>query len=46
MAARVREAPRTWKEVLQHVVGPPYRVVYGALSNLRHQPGRCDDEPL
>jgi 4-hydroxy-3-polyprenylbenzoate decarboxylase len=23
----------------------PYRAVYGAFSNLRHQLGRCDDEP-
>ena len=45
MAALIREAPRTWKEVLQHFIGQPYRNVYGAFSNLRHQLGRCDDEP-
>jgi 4-hydroxy-3-polyprenylbenzoate decarboxylase len=45
MAALIREAPRTWKEILQHFNGQPYRVVYGAFSNLRHQLGRCDDEP-
>jgi 4-hydroxy-3-polyprenylbenzoate decarboxylase len=45
MAALIRESPRTWKEILQHYHGQPYRTVYGAFSNLRHQPGRCDDEP-
>ncbi|MET0703198.1 MAG: hypothetical protein ABWY93_26445 [Mycobacterium sp.] len=45
MAALIREAPRTWKEILQHFIGQPYRTVYGAFSNLRHQLGRCDDEP-
>ena len=25
--------------------GQPYRIVYGAFSNLRHQLGRCADEP-
>ena len=45
MAALIREAPRTWKEILQHFIGQPYRAVYGAFSNLRHQLGRCDDEP-
>ncbi|CAN5291986.1 hypothetical protein BH09ACT8_BH09ACT8_20890 [soil metagenome] len=45
MAALIREAPRTWKEILQHFIGQPYRTIYGAFSNLRHQLGRCDDEP-
>ncbi len=45
MAALIREAPRTWKELLQYFIGQPYRTVYGAFSNLRHQLGRCDDEP-
>jgi 2,5-furandicarboxylate decarboxylase 1 len=45
MAALIREARRTWKEILQHYRGQPYRAVYGAFSNLRHQLGRCDDEP-
>jgi 2,5-furandicarboxylate decarboxylase 1 len=45
MAALIREAPRTWKEILQHFNGQPYRTVYGAFSNLRHQLGRCADEP-
>jgi 4-hydroxy-3-polyprenylbenzoate decarboxylase len=45
MAALIREAPRTWKEILQNYHGQPYRAVYGAFSNLRHQLGRCDDEP-
>jgi 4-hydroxy-3-polyprenylbenzoate decarboxylase len=45
MEAFIREAPRTWKEILQQFIGQPYRVVYGAFSNLRHQLGRCDDEP-
>jgi 4-hydroxy-3-polyprenylbenzoate decarboxylase len=45
MAALIREAPRTWKEVLQHYNGQPYRTVYRAFSNLRPQLGRCDDAP-
>jgi 4-hydroxy-3-polyprenylbenzoate decarboxylase len=45
MATLIREAPRTWKEILQHYNGQPYRTVYLAFSNLRHQLGRCDDEP-
>jgi len=45
MAALIRAAPRTWTEILQHYNGQPYRAVYGAFSNLRHQLGRCDDEP-
>ena len=45
MAALIREAPRTWKEILQHFNGQPYKVVYRAFSNLRHELGRCDDAP-
>ena len=45
MAALIREAPRTWKEILRHFIGQPYRAVYGAFNNLRHRLGRCDDEP-
>ena len=45
MAAFIREAPRTWKEILQHYNGQPYRVVYRAFSNLRPPLGRCDDAP-
>ncbi len=45
MAALIREAPRTWKEILQHYNGQSYRTVYRAFSNLRHQLGRCDDAP-
>jgi 4-hydroxy-3-polyprenylbenzoate decarboxylase len=45
MGDYIREAPRTWKEILQHFIGQPYKVVYRAFSNLRHQLGRCDDEP-
>ena len=44
MASLIRKAPRTSKEILQHYNGQPYRAVYGAFSNLRHQLGRCDDE--
>jgi hypothetical protein len=28
-----------------YFIGQPYRAVCGAFSNLRHQLGRCDDEP-
>jgi hypothetical protein len=39
------EAPRTWKEILQHYQGQPYPIIYRAFSNLRPRLGRCDDAP-
>ncbi|MCV7289238.1 UbiD family decarboxylase [Mycolicibacterium wolinskyi] len=45
MEALIGEAPRTWKEILQHYNGQPYPVIYRAFSNLRPRLGRCDDAP-
>ena len=45
MAALIGEAPRTWKEILKHYNGQPYKVIYRAFGNLRHRFGRCDDAP-
>jgi 4-hydroxy-3-polyprenylbenzoate decarboxylase len=45
MEALIGEAPRTWKEILQHYNGQPYKTVYRAFSNLRPRLGRCDDAP-
>jgi 2,5-furandicarboxylate decarboxylase 1 len=45
MAALIREAPRSWKEILERYNGQPYRVIYRSFSNLRPQLGRCDDAP-
>jgi 2,5-furandicarboxylate decarboxylase 1 len=35
MEALIGEAPRTWKEILQHYNGQPYPIIYRAFSNLR-----------
>jgi 4-hydroxy-3-polyprenylbenzoate decarboxylase len=45
MEALIGEAPRTWKEILQHYNGQPYPIIYRAFSNLRPRLGRCDDAP-
>lgn len=45
MAELIGDAPRTWKEILQHYNGQPYKTVYCAFSNLRPRLGRCDDAP-
>ena len=44
MAAFIREEPRSWKEILEHFLGQPYRPVYQAFRNLR-QLGRVIDPP-
>ena len=41
----IRAQPRAWKEILEHFNGQPYKTLYRAFSNLRHQLGRCDDAP-
>ena len=45
MESLIGQAPRTWKEILQHYNGQPYKTVYRAFSNLRPRLGRCDDAP-
>lgn len=41
----IGDAPRTWKEILQHYTGQPYPAIYRAFSTLRPRLGRCDDAP-
>jgi 4-hydroxy-3-polyprenylbenzoate decarboxylase len=45
MAAYIREAPRSWKDILQKYHGQPYRAIYRAFSQLRPQLGRAGDGP-
>jgi 4-hydroxy-3-polyprenylbenzoate decarboxylase len=45
MEVFIREAPRSWREILQRYHGQPYRPIYRAFSGLRHRLGRADDAP-
>ena len=45
MSAFIKEAPRSWEEILKKFHGQPYPVIYRAFSNLRHQLGRANDSP-
>ncbi|MFL5337542.1 MAG: hypothetical protein ACJ8H8_31300 [Geminicoccaceae bacterium] len=45
MEAFIQAAPRSWKEILQHYHGQPYRPIYRAFSSLRHRLGRSADAP-
>jgi 4-hydroxy-3-polyprenylbenzoate decarboxylase len=45
MAACIRAAPRSWKEILQKYHGQPYALIYRAFGNLRHKLGRAGDSP-
>ncbi len=45
MTAFIKEAPRSWKEILLKFHGQPYPVIYRAFSNLRHELGRTNDSP-
>jgi 4-hydroxy-3-polyprenylbenzoate decarboxylase len=45
MSAFIKEAPRSWEEILKRFHGQPYPVIYRAFSNLRHQLGRANDSP-
>ena len=45
MEVFIRAAPRSWKDILQHYHGQPYRPIYQAFSALRHRLGRCSDAP-
>jgi UbiD family decarboxylase len=43
MAAYIREAPRRWRDILQHFHGYPYPLIYRAFGNLRPKLGRIAD---
>jgi len=45
MEAFIKTAPRSWKEILQHFHGQPYRPIYQAFGELRHRLGRAADAP-
>ena len=45
MEAFIQAQPRSWKEILQHYHGQPYRPIYRAFSSLRHRLGRSPDAP-
>jgi 4-hydroxy-3-polyprenylbenzoate decarboxylase len=45
MAAFIKAAPRSWKEILQKYHGQPYALIYRAFGNLRHKLGRAADSP-
>jgi 2,5-furandicarboxylate decarboxylase 1 len=45
LTAFIKEAPRSWRDILQHYHGQSYRVIYRAFSRLRHQLGRAGDSP-
>jgi 4-hydroxy-3-polyprenylbenzoate decarboxylase len=45
MTALIKAAPKSWKEILQHYHGQPYRTIYRAFGRLRGQLGRAGDDP-
>jgi 4-hydroxy-3-polyprenylbenzoate decarboxylase len=45
MEVLIRAAPRSWKEILEHYHGQPYRPIYQAFSTLRPRLGRRSDAP-
>ncbi len=45
MSKLIKAQPRSWKEILQHFHGQPYKTIYRAFSNLRPHLGRCNDAP-
>ena len=45
MEVFIRATPRSWKEILEHYHGQPYRPIYQAFSTLRPRLGRRSDAP-
>ena len=41
----IKQAPRSWREILVEYHGQPYPVIYRAFGNLRHSLGRLNQEP-
>ncbi len=41
----IKEAPRSWKEILTEYHGQPYAIIYRAFGNLRPLLGRVNDAP-
>ena len=45
MAAFIKAAPRSWREIPQKCHWQPYALIYRAFGNLCHQLGRAGDSP-
>ena len=45
MTAFIKQAPRSWRDILVRYHGQPYNLVYRAFGNLRHQLGRAGNKP-
>jgi 4-hydroxy-3-polyprenylbenzoate decarboxylase len=45
MEAFIKEAPRSWEEILRKYLGQPYPTIYRAFGTLRHRLGRTNDSP-
>jgi 2,5-furandicarboxylate decarboxylase 1 len=45
MTAFIKQAPRSWREILVKYHGQPYNLIYRAFGSLRHRLGRADDKP-
>jgi 2,5-furandicarboxylate decarboxylase 1 len=45
MAAFIKQAPRSWRDILVKYHGQPYNLIYRAFGSLRHQLGRAGDKP-
>jgi 2,5-furandicarboxylate decarboxylase 1 len=45
MTAFIKQAPRSWREILVKYHGQPYNLIYRAFGSLRHRLGRAGDKP-
>ncbi len=45
MTAFIKQAPRSWRDILVKYHGQPYNLIYRAFGNLRHQLGRAGNKP-
>lgn len=45
MTAFIKQAPRSWREILEKYHGQSYNLIYRAFGQLRHQLGRAGDAP-
>jgi len=45
MAVFIKQAPRSWRDILVKYHGQPYNLIYRAFGSLRHQLGRAGDKP-
>lgn len=45
MAAFIKQAPRSWRDILQEYHGQPYNIIYRAFGQLRPKLGRASNSP-